>query len=93
MTFIEGNPISRQEEKPLLTLRQMEILKLTAKGKQNKEIGQELGMKLQTIKSHFSSRIEYGGGYSGIFERLGVQSRTEAVMEAIRRGFLKLEEI
>jgi DNA-binding NarL/FixJ family response regulator len=33
----------------------MEILKLAAKGKQNKEIGQELGMKLQTIKNQFSS--------------------------------------
>ncbi len=77
-----------------LTPRQNEVLKLAAKGNSNKKIARELGISLPTVKNHFSGRQEYGYGHGGgIFERLNVQSRTGAVMEAIRLGILNLEEI
>ena len=100
MTFIEGEPILRQAEtsefrggeKPLLTPQDREILKLAARGLSNRQIGKELGIAQQTVKNHFSQRFE-ATGRGRIFEKLGVQSRTEAVIKAIRLGYIKIEEI
>lgn len=57
-----------------LTERQLEVLSLMSKGKSNKEIAEELGLTLGTIKMH-SSRI---------FKTLDVQNRTEAVTKFSR---------
>ena len=57
-----------------LTERQIEVLGLMSKGKSNKEIAEELGLTLGTIKMH-SSRI---------FKTLNVQNRTEAVTKFSR---------
>jgi NarL family two-component system response regulator LiaR len=66
-----------------LGMRELEILKLAAKGHSNKDIAQKLNLSLQTIK-----------GYSvSIFSKLGVSSRTEAVVIGLRAGFLSLKDL
>jgi two-component system NarL family response regulator len=63
-----------------LSEREIEVLRLMAKGKSNKEIATALFISEGTVKSHGKS----------IFAKLNVASRTEAVTEATRRGFLRL---
>jgi DNA-binding NarL/FixJ family response regulator len=52
-----------------LTQRQLEVLELMALGKPNRDIANDLGLNIGTVKMH-SSRI---------FKTLNVQNRTEAV--------------
>ncbi len=59
-----------------LTQRQQEILGLLCQGHPNKEIGLRLNLAEVTVKMHVSS----------IFKVLGVANRTQAVLEARRRG-------
>ncbi len=59
-----------------LTPRQREILALLCQGYPNKEIGLRLGLAEVTVKMHVSS----------LFRVLGVANRTQAVLEARRRG-------
>jgi len=63
-----------------LSERELEVLRLMAKGKSNKEIATALFISEGTVKSHGKS----------IFAKMNVSSRTEAVTEATRRGFLRL---
>jgi len=60
-------------ELPLLSARQLEVLKLTAKGFTNHEIGRLLGISENSVKDHLKA----------VFARLGVASRTEATSLAI----------
>jgi DNA-binding NarL/FixJ family response regulator len=53
-----------------LTKREIEILKLLAKGKTNQEIGAYLNISEETVKSHLQK----------IYRKLNVSSRTEAVL-------------
>lgn len=64
---------------PSLTGRELEILRLVAGGKANKEIAYDLGLSEGTIKSHVNS----------ITSKLGVNSRTEAALVAHKRGLLR----
>ena len=61
----------------------MEVLKMAAKGKSNNVIAEEMHLSIHTIESHLGA----------IFNKLGVGSRTEAVIQAIKRGWLTLEEL
>jgi DNA-binding NarL/FixJ family response regulator len=65
-----------------LTEREMEILRLVGKGLTNKDIGQQLYISDRTVQAHLSN----------IFSKLGVGSRTEAVMYAVRRGWISAGE-
>ena len=56
-----------------LSERELEILRLVAQGKSNKEIASELFISVNTVKVHLAK----------IFQRLGVASRTEATLYAI----------
>ena len=57
---------------------QLEVLALMAAGAANKKIAERLAIAERTVKAHATS----------IFNRLGVDSRTEAVAVALRRGLL-----
>ena len=59
-----------------LTVREIEVLKLLGKGKSNKEISQTLFIGEQTVKTHVSH----------ILDKLGLPSRTQAALYAIRGG-------
>jgi NarL family two-component system response regulator LiaR len=71
--------ISEEEEVPL-TGRELEVLRLMAKGWSNKEIARELNITERTVKFHVSN----------ILSKLGVFSRTEAVLYATRRGWVRV---
>ena len=64
-----------------LTPRELDVLRLAARGHTNKEIAQQLGVWLQTVKSHLHNA----------YEKLGVRSRREAVARAVRIGLLRDE--
>src|SRR5437660_2875486 len=63
-----------------LSEREIDVLKLMAQGKSNKEIGSALFISEGTVKSHVKN----------IFAKLNVISRTEAVANATRRGLIQL---
>ncbi|MQG67356.1 MAG: response regulator transcription factor, partial [SAR202 cluster bacterium] len=65
-----------------LTTREMEVLKLAARGLSNKEIAADLSLRTPTVKSHLVN----------VFTKMGTSSRTEAVLEALRRGWIGLED-
>jgi len=64
-----------------LTDRENEVLRLMARGLRNREIGRELGISEATARTH----VENVSG------KLGVSTRTEAVVLAIQRGFIRVE--
>jgi NarL family two-component system response regulator LiaR len=66
-----------------LTRREAEILKLAAKGLTNRDIAAHLGLTERTVKGHMVN----------IFGKMQVSSRTEAVLEALKRGWANLEDI
>ena len=61
-----------------LTPREIDVLRLLAEGRGNKEIGSRLGISEHTVKFHVAS----------IMGKLGAASRTEAVTLGIRRGIV-----
>lgn len=61
-----------------LTARELEILKMLAKGPTNKQIGRVLGISDNTVRNHVLK----------IIEKLEVSDRTEAATTAIRRGLI-----
>lgn len=65
-----------------LTRREAEVLKLAAKGMSNRDIAAYLNLSEGTIKGYFV----------GVFGKMGVSSRTEAVTEAVKRGWVSLED-
>jgi LuxR family maltose regulon positive regulatory protein len=72
-----GVPTSTGLVEPL-TDRELEVLRLLAAGRRNRDIAQELMVTLETVKKHTSH----------IFDKLGAASRTEAVAHARRLGLL-----
>ena len=64
-----------------LTEREQQVLEWLAEGKTNKEIGEVLIISDRTVQTHLSN----------IFSKMGVSSRTEAVLTAIRRGWIKVD--
>lgn len=66
-----------------LSKREMEVLRLAAKGITNMEIANELVLSVRTVQGHLSN----------IFSKMHVGSRTEAVIQALRWGWLSLEDI
>ncbi|HEX2281990.1 MAG TPA: response regulator transcription factor [Thermomicrobiales bacterium] len=74
----------RAPESPeALTERETEVLRLLARGKANKEVAQELSIGEKTVKTHVSN----------ILAKLGVQSRTQAALHAVRIGLVPAEEL
>jgi len=77
----------RAEEKsqypaPALTSRELEVLKLVARGQSNREIGEELFISENTVKNHVRN----------ILEKLHLHSRMEAVIYAVRERLLNIHD-
>ena len=70
---------SREANQPL-SPREMEVLLEMSKGYSNKEIALELSISRQTVKNHVTS----------IFRKLQVDDRTQAVLYAVRHGWVRL---
>ena len=85
--FASGQPlpdalVDVKDEFDGLTERELEILKLVGQGLTNKEIGKQIYISDRTVQAHLSN----------IFSKLAVGSRTEAVMYAVRRGWISAGE-
>lgn len=65
-----------------LTERELEVLRLAAKGMSNREIAQALTISVRTVQTHLTN----------VFNKMGVGSRTEAVVFALRKGLITLED-
>lgn len=68
-----------EDEFEALTGREMEVLKLLAQGMTNKQIADTLIISDRTVQTHLSN----------IFGKLGVNSRTEAILIAMKRNLLR----
>jgi DNA-binding NarL/FixJ family response regulator len=66
-----------------LSARELEVLRLAAAGAPNKQIASELALSVRTVHSHMSH----------ILVKLGVASRTEAVVQGLRSGWLALDDL
>lgn len=78
-------PAAKQPEPDALeqlTERELEVLKLAAHGLKNQEIARELTLSVRTVQTHLGN----------IFGKMGVGSRTEAVLEALHRGWITLQD-
>jgi DNA-binding NarL/FixJ family response regulator len=60
-----------------------EVLKLAARGMTNKDIADTLCISIRTVQGHIN----------GIFHKLGVGSRTEAIFQSVKRGWISFEDI
>ncbi|MHB8683239.1 MAG: response regulator transcription factor [Dehalococcoidia bacterium] len=86
--FAEGESQARgtapgPRDQPLLTAREMEVLRLAASGMTNGQIADLLDCSVRTVQVHMTH----------LFGKLGVGSRTEAVVAGLRKGFLSLEDL
>jgi len=78
----EPLPPGIREEPPFrpLTVREIEILRLIAKGLSNNEAARVLGLSRATVRTH----LEH------IYEKLEVTNRVEAVTEGLRKGLIEM---
>ena len=78
----QGANAGRDGER-LLTDRELDILRLAACGLSNADIADHLSVSMRTVQAHLTQ----------VFNKLGVGSRTEAVIGGLRRGILRLEDL
>jgi DNA-binding NarL/FixJ family response regulator len=67
---------------PRLTERELEVVRALAQGKSNKEIAGDLGISEKTVRNHASN----------IYKKLHIFDRTQAVIYAIRKGLVDLDD-
>jgi len=77
------SPTTEPQKPETLSKREMEVLKLAAKGLSNKEIASQLFLSPRTVQTHLGN----------IFNKLVVASRTEAILYGLRKGWFVLEDL
>ena len=73
-----GEKLSERLNRPQLSNRELDVLKLVAQGKTNQQIATELYISESTVKYHIN----------GVLSKLGVSDRTQATLIAIKRGIV-----
>jgi two-component system, NarL family, response regulator LiaR len=82
--FVPNSSKSTKEKPPeVLSERELEVLRMACKGLSNQEIADKFSLSLRTVQAHFSH----------IFNKLQVSSRTEAVVRAIKEGWVTLDDL
>ena len=66
-----------------LTARETEVLRRLAQGLSNKEIAEALSIGEETVKTHVSN----------VLAKLEAENRAQAIVQALKRGLLSLEEL
>lgn len=74
--------VPTREKTDLLSERERQVVRLGAEGMSNKQIAAALSIGPRTVQTHWRN----------IFDKLGVYSRTEAIVHCLRKGWLTLEE-
>ncbi|NQT31699.1 MAG: response regulator transcription factor [Deltaproteobacteria bacterium] len=82
LTPAAGKPVG-QETPRVLSEREIEVLQLATRGQSNQEIANELCLSLRTVQAHLGH----------IFNKLQVSSRTEAVVRALKQGWVNLDDV
>jgi DNA-binding NarL/FixJ family response regulator len=77
------SPQPKETQYDVLSEREMEVLKLAVSGKSNKDIAESLNISLRTVQAHMRS----------IFNKIGVGSRSEAIVCGLKKGWFSLEDI
>jgi DNA-binding NarL/FixJ family response regulator len=80
MSSLRG--ISRDDVSSALTRRELEVLALVGTGRANKEIAAELSISERTARTHVSN----------ILRKLGLASRTQAALWAVREGLVDVDD-
>jgi len=75
-----GQKLVETMNRPALSGRELDIIKLVAEGRSNKEIGDRLGITEGTVKTHIKN----------LLKKLQAPGRTAAVREAVHRGIVQL---
>jgi DNA-binding NarL/FixJ family response regulator len=81
MRHVAGHKLPEEHACPL-TDRELEVLQLAAQGLTNYDIAQRLYISVRTVEAHLTHT----------YNKLGVGSRTEAVVHAMRRGWIPPED-
>ncbi|MCJ7522852.1 MAG: response regulator transcription factor, partial [Dehalococcoidia bacterium] len=79
----QGAITPQPESEQILSARELEVLKLAAKGMSNKELAEALFISVRTVQAHMRS----------IFNKIGVGSRSEAVIYGLKKGWFTLDDI
>lgn len=84
---VVASKLLRQVSRPtasdaLVTARELEVLRLLAEGRQNKEIARHLAITERTVKFHVSA----------LMRKLGAGNRVEVVAAAVRRGLIDFSD-
>ena len=82
-TFIDPSVAGRFAPVEELTRREIDVVRLLAAGRSNKEIATELEIGDETVKTHVTN----------VLAKLQADNRAQAVTQALKRGLLNLEEI
>ena len=75
--------LARQGPAEVLSEREMDVLKVAARGLSNQDIADKLCLSVRTVQAHLGH----------IFNKLEVSSRTEAVVRALKEGWVTLDDV
>lgn len=81
--FTRGPAKKEEKSEPVLSERETEVLQMATYGLSNQEIADRLYLSLRTVQAHLGH----------IFNKLQVSSRTEAVVHALKEGWVTLDEV
>lgn len=81
--IVGSGKASATKQEAELSEREIEVLKLAAKGMSNRDIADALCISIRTVHGHLNS----------LFHKLKVGSRTEAIFKSVKRGLLTFEDL
>lgn len=82
MRRLSSRPAAPARPADVLSEREFDVLRLAARGLPNKEIARRMNLSIRTVHSHLANT----------FMKMHVGSRTEAVLLALRRGMISLQD-
>jgi two-component system, NarL family, response regulator LiaR len=76
-----GRRMEAGSDREVLTTREIDVLRLAARGRRTRDIASELSVSVRTVEASFTN----------IFNKLGVTTRAEAIIYAASRGLISLD--